>query len=307
MLQRGVLTLAFGKPMFLDLAKALARSLRLHDPDVPRAVVTDSSDPELLSLFDIKIDHDPAYGSDVGQKLFLDLYSPFEETLFIDSDCLVIHKLDTFWAAFEDSDFGACGRRILRAGEKDEFVDVDRVLQHFGLRGLPKFNGGIYYFKQNAAASAVFETARGLIDRAGELGFRTFRGGGLADEALYSVAMALHGISLTDMAPGGMWTPLNATSPLTIDSVRGTCSFAKAGERVTPDIMHFTSMTDSFPYLRESRRLEKLDSSEGRLSDAELMRLRMTSSRLWIAGRAKRIRRKIAKVVVGRTLAVQGS
>jgi hypothetical protein len=309
--QRGVLTLAFGKPMFLDLAKALARSLRLHDPEVPRAVVTDSRDPELLSLFDIRIDHHPEYGSDVGQKLYLDLYSPFDETLFIDSDCLVIRKLDPFWTAFQDRDFGACGRRILRAGEKDEFVDVDRVLEHFGLDGLPKFNGGIYYFKKNPAASRVFETARGLIDRADELGFRTFRGGGLSDEALYSVAMALHGIPLTDMAPGGMWTGLNATSSLVIDTVRGVCSFAKAGEPVTPDIMHFTSMTDSFPYLRECRKLEKLDTAEGKPSShlpaAELMQLRMTSGQLWLAGAAKRIRRKIGKLAARRSLAMQRS
>jgi hypothetical protein len=309
--QRGVLTLAFGKPMFLDLAKALGRSLRLHDPDVPRAVVTDSSDPELLSLFDIKVDHNPKFGSDVGQKMFLDRYSPFAETLFIDSDCLVIHRLDPFWAAFKENDFGACGRRILRAGERDEFVDVDRVMKHFGLEGLPKFNGGIYYFKKNLAASAVFETARGLIGRAGELGFRTFRGGGLADEALYSVAMALHGIPLTDMAPGGMWTPLNATSPLVIDTVRGECRFAKAGERVTPDIMHFTSMTDSFTYLRECRKLEKLDTSEGKLSSnlpwAELMKLRITCGQLWLTATAKRIRRKIGKLTARRGLAMQRS
>jgi hypothetical protein len=308
--QRGVLTLAFGKPMFLDLAKSLARSLRLHDPGVPRAIVTDSSDPELLNLFDVKIDHRPEYGSDVGQKLYLDLYSPFDETLFIDSDCLVIHKLDAFWAAFQDSDFGACGHRILRAGEKDEFVDVDRVLKHFGLTGLPKFNGGIYYFKKNPGAAAVFERARGLIDRAGELGFRTFRGGGLADEALYSVAMALHGIPLTEMAPGGMWTPLNATSPLAIDTIRGVCSFVKAGERVTPDIMHFTSMTDSFTYLRECRKLEKFDAAQGKVSSklpaAELMQLRLTSSQLWLIATTKRIRRKLGKLAAKRGLAVQG-
>jgi hypothetical protein len=193
------------------------------------------------------------------------------------------------------------------------------VLKHFGLEGLPKFNGGIYYFKKNLAASAVFETARGLIGRADELGFRSFRGGGLADEALYSVAMALHGIPLTDMAPGGMWTPLNASSPLEIDTVRGVCRFAKAGERVTPDIMHFTSMTDSFTYLRECRRLEKADTSQGklssnlplkpsaRLSGLELMQLRMTSSQLWLTATAKRIRRKIGKLRARRGLAMQRS
>jgi hypothetical protein len=107
------------------------------------------------------------------------------------------------------------------------------------------------------------------------------------------------------MAPGGMWTPLNATSPLVIDTVRGECHFAKAGEPVKPEIMHFTSMTDSFVYLRECRRLERLDATQGQLSGAELMKLRMTSSQLWLTGTAKRIRRKVGKLAAKRAVAAQ--
>src|ERR1700722_13670189 len=51
MASRGILTLAFGKPKFIEMAKALAWSLNLHAPAIPRAIVTDSNDAELAQLF----------------------------------------------------------------------------------------------------------------------------------------------------------------------------------------------------------------------------------------------------------------
>ncbi len=48
---RGVLTLAYGHPRFIQQAKYLGMSLELHAPHLPRTVVTDSSDPQLRSLF----------------------------------------------------------------------------------------------------------------------------------------------------------------------------------------------------------------------------------------------------------------
>ena len=49
----GVITLAYGIPKYIEMAKTLARSLRLHSPDIPRAIVTDTQDDgELIELFD---------------------------------------------------------------------------------------------------------------------------------------------------------------------------------------------------------------------------------------------------------------
>ncbi|MGA9719820.1 MAG: hypothetical protein WBQ79_16190, partial [Acidobacteriaceae bacterium] len=68
---------------------------------------------------------------------------------------------------------------------------------------------------------------------------------------------------------------------------------------------HFTSMTDSFVYLRECRRLEKLEGSQGQLSEAELMKLRMTSSQLRLSGTAKRLLRKVGKLAAKRAAVAQ--
>ena len=288
---RGILTLAFGSPRYIEMAKSLARSLLLHDPGLPRAIVTDSTDPELATLFTHVLPLRREYGSNVRQKLFLDDYTPFEETLFIDSDCLAVRPLDDFWLAFQDVPFGVCGQRILYAGETDEYLDVGFILRRFHLSGLPKFNGGIYYFRRTLEAIRLFDTARDLMNHATELHFTDFRGDGPADEALFSVAMALHGLTVTDMGLGGMWTPIDATSRLQVDVPNGLCFFTKRGRRLAPHILHAATFTGSLFYLRECAKLRQ---TPPHLSRTRELQLRTTAMALWIrcktAGLARRLR-----------------
>jgi hypothetical protein len=259
MRSRGILTLAVGKPKYIEMAKSLARSLILHDPNLMRGIITDSKDPELGDLFTYRIDLRPEYGSGLRQKMFLDRYTPFEETLFIDSDSLAVHSLDSFWSAFKSVPFGVCGMATLQTGDTDDSVDVPFILDHFKLTSLPKFNGGAYYFKRTPESAAVFTTARELLDRATELRFpnlalQAANGpyDGPTDEALYSVAMAIHGLTVTNMGPGGMWTAIDSATDLSLDVPNGICSFVKRGRLLVPDILHVASFTESLIYLRES-------------------------------------------------------
>ncbi|MFN4243200.1 MAG: hypothetical protein ACK4PI_08180 [Tepidisphaerales bacterium] len=79
--ERGMLAIAYGPPKYLEGAKALARSFRLHNPHLPTAVVTDSHDPELLRLFDHRVEMVRAWGKAMHQKLHVDRYTPFRQTL----------------------------------------------------------------------------------------------------------------------------------------------------------------------------------------------------------------------------------
>src|SRR5271168_365410 len=106
---RGIITLAYGHNRFIEQARSLAHSLQLHAPQLPRTLITDSDNPEIRSQFAEVIPYRPEYGSGVRQKLFLDRYSPYEQTLFIDSDCLALGNLDAFWSAFAGQYFGVQG------------------------------------------------------------------------------------------------------------------------------------------------------------------------------------------------------
>lgn len=269
---RGVLTLAYGHRRFVEQAKFLGMSLQLHAPHVPRTLVTDFDDPKLRSIFTQVIPHRPEFGSGVRQKLYLDQYSPYDETLFIDSDCLALGNLDAFWTAFAGQYFGVPGFRYLHKGSVDSFIDVDFLLDHLGLSSLPKFNGGTYYFTRSAEASAFFDTARKIMDNWRELRLAPFRRNGPNDESVYSVAMAMHNVSLTYMGCGGMWTPCGYRGKLSLDGIRGTCSFEKEGEIRTPEVIHFPGeYIYCFPYVRECARIRK-QVGEGRQSVTSLVR-----------------------------------
>jgi len=255
---RGVLTLAYGHPRFIEQARDLGLSLQLHAPHLPRALVTDSKDAELLSIFTEIIPLNPDFGSGVRQKLHLDHYSCYDETLFIDSDCLVLGNLDAFWAAFQGACFGVPGWRFIHWGDSDPYMDVNYILERFGVTALPKFNGGTYYFTRTPEARQFFDTARRLMNDWQGLRLNPFRSNGPNDEAVYSIAMAVHRLRPTDMGSGGMWTPCGYRGRLVMDAIAGMCSFEKEGKVRTPEVVHFPGeYIYCFQYNRERARIRK--------------------------------------------------
>jgi hypothetical protein len=281
---RGVLTLAYGDARFLEQARSLAHSLQLHAPDLPRTLVTDSTDPELHRQFTQVVAYRKEYGSGVRQKLFLDHYSPYEQTLFIDSDCLVLGNLDAFWIAFTGQHFGVPGFRYLQKGASDPYLDVDYVLTAFNLTAIPKFNGGTYYFTRSPEAAKFFDTARNVLSNFRELRLGEFRRNGPNDEAVYAIAMAIHHIRPTFMRPGGMWTPCGYKGPLVLDAIAGNCSFEKEGMRLSPEIVHFPGeYMYAFPYFRERARLKAR--VEGKKTPAVAFAKPFATSLLWQCSR----------------------
>src|ERR1700735_3143936 len=197
--QRGVITLAYGPPRFVEQPRSLAHSLQVHAPHLPRTLVTDSHEPSIRKLFTEVIAYRSEFGPGVRQKVFLDHYSPYDETLFIDSDCLVLGNLDSFWAAFAGQSFGVPGYRYLKRGEVDPYIDVEHALNTLNVLQLPKFNGGTYYFTRSPETTEFFNTARKFLDNFSSFRLSEFRRNGPADEAIYSLAMAAHDLPLTSM------------------------------------------------------------------------------------------------------------
>jgi hypothetical protein len=254
---RGMITLAFGLPAYREQAKTLARSLVLHAPDLPRAIVTDHPADDLKALFHYVIPFRAEYGHNLQQKLQLDHYSPFQLTLYIDSDCIAVRSLDFIFDRFRGHAFGVVGRREFQPGETDWSFDVNRVMSHFGLRALPKFNGGLYYFDRSDRAVAIFDTARSLVSRYVDIGFFQVSGGGPNEERLFSVALALHHLSVYRDNGMIMRTPLGLVGRLRIDTLREQCTFRKNGMLVSPALVHFAAPWNKHPlYRREATKLK---------------------------------------------------
>lgn len=237
--QLGFITMAFGSDKYLRQAESLARSLRRHMPGFPIAIVCDRSD--VGALFDIKI---PAKNMKVaGTLLKADLYdySPFEETLFIDSDCIVARPFHKELDAIRKFDFSPVVTKFLSAGDADLWIkDVGAAISSLDGTPFPKFNGGVYFFRKGSFAKTVFSTAWDINRRADSLGVLNFDKAGPGEETLVGLALSeMKAENFYNDSGRLMRTPLNSQGPIHLEVISGACSFIKEGERVEPAICHF--------------------------------------------------------------------
>lgn len=292
----GVLTIAYGAPKYLRMGRALALSLRHHSEETQLAVVTNTP-----SYFDDIYDHiipvDLSYGSGVTQKLYLDCYTPFEETLFIDSDCLLYGSIEKLWEFFSVEDgFGVRSMHLLTHGDTCQGVsDFDRYLDHFNLESLPNLKGGFYYFNASGAATKVFEAARDIYDIRDEVGLTPFKNAAVADEAVIGTALALCGIEPLPHEESPVNTFLGRTEPVEINVLKGKSRFVKNGTPVKPKAIHYPIGTqDGFYYLRDVSRLELREAPmtefRAQLSGA------LETTRRWMRRKSSNVRNRVREM-----------
>ena len=250
----GILTYAYGHARFMQQAIAMAQSAKRFNPGLALACVTDDTmHTGLNQWFDVLIPYNPAFGSNLRQKLFFDKYTPFQETLFIDSDCLLTGPLDELVLQCRHRSFAVLGYPIENGWW---YMDVAQAIAKYNLEYIPRFNGGFYYFQQNPESAWVFNKARqiGRIHtrmRIYELG-EWFN-----EEVFYAIALAAARIEpILDVQREGMYTPDQFQDPFHIDILAGEISFPYQGVVHRPRVVHFFGHhVRTFHYLRERIKL----------------------------------------------------
>ncbi len=258
---RGVLTIAHTNPKYAAQAVTLARSIRLRDGDLKLAVATDLDARLFRGLFDIVIPWDFSHRPGVLCKLEAYDISPFETTLFIETDCLAVRSLQCVFDYFSNRPFAVFGRN---EPTTHYIQSPDKVIGLVPSSTYPVFNGGLYYFRKSPIAAAVYSDAKALLPQYDELGLarvyhsQTCPSGVESDEPLFSLAMAKAGLmAVNDLRLDIMFAPEKPRFAIDIDVLAGTCSFMRRGRLVHPVLPHFVGARDSgYAYLREALRLE---------------------------------------------------
>ncbi len=253
----GILTYAFGSGRYRKQAIRLCQSLRLHNQRYVTACVTDRpNDPELKKAFDILIPFRPEFGQALQQKLHFDLYSPFERTAFIDSDCLVAGNISKLLKKCQGKPFAVLGTKMVDGWW---YMDVKSVIDKFRLEFIPYFNGGFYYFEKGEISAKIFAKARQVGRVHQKLGIYDL-GAWFNEEVFYALVLGAFKVEpVEDPSRQGMFTPDEFTDPFEIDVVQGYCRFERDGLVYNPCIVHFFGHhVRSFHYLRESLKLRLL-------------------------------------------------
>lgn len=189
---RGFITIATGKEEYYRIAAYLVRSYRRFSSNpLPFAILCDREN-EYTSLFDDVILYPNGATNSYLDKLDLGMYLPYDETIFIDADCLAYGDLNALFDCFRNADDFSCFGRVLPLEDKTGWFEYenlgtlqDKVTYVVGL------HGGIYYMRKSETARAVFDTAKSLIPD-----YKTFHFKGKfdtpGDEPLVALSMALN-------------------------------------------------------------------------------------------------------------------
>lgn len=159
-MNKGILVLAQNtKTDYVLQACVLAMSLRLTNPDVKISIVTnDTISSEYQSLFDKVIPipfGDSAKDSDWKIENRWKLYhaSPYNETMVLDTDMLVLQDISSWWKFLNRYDLFFTSNVYTYRGE---IVTSDYYRKTFTSNNLPNLYTGLHFFKKTDVAKEFY-------------------------------------------------------------------------------------------------------------------------------------------------------
>jgi hypothetical protein len=250
----GILTLATPK----DYLKAigLALSVRVSNPGVQIAVACSRRVmPLVMPYFDFVIEEKAGLRGFV-HKVHLDQYSPFDETMFFDSDVLVFKPLLPYLRSWGAGPYLACGG-YMTGGMSSFGLDRAATLKKLGKGKLVVIDGAGHALFRKPSCTAVFELARQVTADykryAGDIAY--------ADEDVLSIVL-----TSMDLPPAPQDDYFHArylsarVGTMRMDATQGLCSFVASdplqeGRRIEPYIVHFADREAPYAYTRQLLRL----------------------------------------------------
>lgn len=188
---KGFITIATGNDEYYRMARNLLQSYWHFCPNpLPFAILCDRENGLTDDFDEVLLFKEDATSSYLD-KLALADYAPFEETIFIDADCLAFGDLNELFRFFENADDVSCFGRVLPLDDKTGWFEYE----HLGelqpkVSYIVGLHGGVYYIRNTEKAKQVFNKARELIADYTKYRFKgKFNTPG--DEPLVALAMAL--------------------------------------------------------------------------------------------------------------------
>lgn len=187
---RGFVTIATGGEKYYALAERLLRSYRkFASDDVPFAIICDR-ECDQTRAFDQVILMERANCSYMD-KLLLYRYAPYDETIFIDADSLILSDPKGLWEDFADADDVSCyGCSYPLDSDRAWFTYEGCGAYKADISFLIDLHGGIYFLRKGDRCRSIFEKAIELAEHYSEYSFKNFEKP--ADEPVLAMSLAIH-------------------------------------------------------------------------------------------------------------------
>jgi len=190
---RGYLTLAARDPRYLEMAVDMALSLRAHT-DLPVALAADDALAEVArtryaAAFDTVRILPERFRRGRALKYGTAEASPFEETMFVDADCIVLGSLDDLFAVLATADMAMVGQHLTADDDVEHHgFSTASLMRRFGLSSYLKTNSGLFGFRRQPALAIMEECLACYTDEVlRRLRWKALFGGWLGDELAFGI------------------------------------------------------------------------------------------------------------------------
>lgn len=199
-MKKGILLMAFGNENYYRMATVMAASIKVNEPGIQICLVTDNLvSIDHAKLFDsiklpikksITTNGKPDY---IKAKLFMLDYSPFDETIFLDVDQVMIpnRKLLPVFEELKNIDVTMSNTGI---AETSVWADIREVQKMYKGKIFWNFHSEFVYFKKTQPAKDYFEAAKKVYTDNKIISATKFAGGSMADELAFQCASMITGI-----------------------------------------------------------------------------------------------------------------
>lgn len=243
---RGFVTIATGDESYYKQAFNLLRSYRLFNHHLPFAIVCDRQNKYTADFDDVFL-----LGN--AQKNYLDklsllLDAPYDECVFIESDCIIYRNIEAFFDLLSTAtDFSCFG---WNNGELSTwFSDPAEPISRFGekIAAIPIFNPGYFYIRQSTVCKKMYQDALEIADWIAENQIQGGKislicKGTLRDDPLFSLSMRLNDCVCAAKPSVGKCIFLPRVKKLKIISLlKGELDVVQEREYTRCNLLHFSS------------------------------------------------------------------
>lgn len=188
---RGFITIATGDKHYYKLAANFLSSYRMFSKNpVPVGIIAEEEN-EYTAMFDDVIITTKAQRSFNDKFLILQL-CPYDETIFVDADCLAYGDLNEYWSFFENAtDFSAMGQNYDLSDYNGAWYNLNGIGEYADLiKYKVRIHAGILFVRKTIAINKLYDDCMALYRDWNLLSFHTCPYS--TDECILGVAMPMN-------------------------------------------------------------------------------------------------------------------
>ncbi len=187
-MKKGFITIATGDERYYHMARTLLRSYRQTcEKPLRFAIIADRENEYTKEFDDVVLLPAPTFSW--MDKIALLQNCPYDETIFIDADCLVYQNINFLWSLFENADDFSCFGNVLPMDSKEGWF-TSEVEELYPIHFITHLHGMLYFIRKGDGIDQMAKWCQNLIAEYHKVSYKAFNTV-LADEPVFALAMAI--------------------------------------------------------------------------------------------------------------------